>query len=320
MAKFAQYYIKYLNDDLFSNSDWADRQKYFGAYFESNESIMFSLGKDDDCKTYKHNVYHLSSNKDIIIMRIANEKTKEVIQDFKAHSVLHEPPCYVIIDNRDRCRRIAIQKKKEAFSTTDSLKNILKEVLDKRMRADHNIGLELHPQFYPRDFYKAWELREQYISSIRFSLNGGNIPDNYKLDEMGIMSWVIEQNEESFKKKYNSVLELNLPSDKTFLQVDYSSAFIRNLVNLHAVTGACIELCTNDGARFKCYVDDDEVSDNIVTNEIDTEYLDILFQDSNNYDDEKVKEGITAAEEKLISFVNNMKVESNDDREKEEVA
>ena len=44
------------------------------------------------------------------------------------------------------------------------------------------------------------------------------------------------------------------------------------------------------------------------------EYAKIVSEKSN------LRKLITAAEEKLISFVNNMKVESNDDREKEEVA
>ena len=149
MAKFAQYYLEYIKDGLFSEEEWAERQIHFGAYFESNDSIDFSLGEDEGRKIYKHDVYHLSSNKDIIVMRIANDKTKEVIQDFKSVTVRHEPPSFVIIDNRDRCRRIAIQKNKESFNTTDSLKKIIQEVLDRRMQADHYMGLKLHPQFYP---------------------------------------------------------------------------------------------------------------------------------------------------------------------------
>lgn len=37
-------------------------------------------------------VYHLSSNKEIIVMCIANDKTKEVIQNIKSVTVKHEPP------------------------------------------------------------------------------------------------------------------------------------------------------------------------------------------------------------------------------------
>lgn len=323
MAKFAQYYLEYFKDNLFADKEWAERQKHFGAYFESNESIDFSLGEDEGRKTYKHDVYHLSTNKEIIVMRIANIKTKEVIQDFKTVPVRHEPPCFVIIDNRDRCRRIAIQKNKESFSTTDSLKKIVQEVLNMRMQADHYIGLKLHPQFYPRDFYKAWRLRQTITSCIRFNISDGQLPDRFEgedLDDQSIMDFAIRLNEEECRKKYRSVLELNPASDMPFLPVDESSTFIRNLVKFHANTGASIEIVTNDGSRFTCYIDDDEESDSIVTNEIDTEYLDVLFLDTAEKEDEEIRKKIIDSEKELVEFINKMKVEVNEENGKEKVA
>lgn len=322
MAKFAQYYLEYFKDGLFSDKEWSERQKHFGSYFESDESIDFTMGEGDGSKTYKHNVYHLSSNKDIIVMRIANVKTKEVIQDFKTVPVRHEPPCFVIIDNRDRCRRIAIQKNKESFSSTDSLKKIIQSVLDKRMQADHFIGLKLHPQFYPRDFYKAWMLRQHTVSCIRFNISEGALPGSFSgedLDDESIMGFAINVNEEEYRNKYRSVLELNPPADRTFLEVDYSSNFIRNLVKFHANTGASIEIVTNDGSRFTCYIDDDEESDSIVTNEIDNEHLETLFAELDK-DDVEARKKIAAAEKELVEFVNKMKVVADEDNGKERVA
>jgi hypothetical protein len=323
MAKFAQYYLEYLKDNLFSEKEWDERQKHFGAYFESNDSIDFSIGEGEERKTYKHEVYHLSANKDIIVMRIANVKKKEVIQDFKLVPVRHEPPCFVIIDNRDRCRRFAIQKNKDSFNTTDSLKKIVQEVLNRRMQADHCMGIKLHPQFYPRDFYKAWRLRQYNTSCIRFNISEGKMPEQFEgedLDDQSIMDFAIRLNEEESRKKYRSVLELNPPSDMPFLAVDESSIFIRNLVKFHANTGASIEIVTIDGSRFTCYIDDDEESDSIVTNEIDNEHLDVLFLDKDEKEDEEVRKRITAAEKRLVEFVNKMKVEADEADGKENVA
>ncbi len=323
MAKFAQYYLEYLKDNLFSDIEWAERQILFGAYFKANQSIEFSLGDDEAKKTYKHDVYHLSSNKDIIVMRIANDKTKEVIQDFKTVFVRHEPPCYVIIDNRDRCRRIAIQKKTDSFSKTDSLKKIIQEVLNMKMMAEHSIGIRLHPQFYPRDFFKAWKLREYATVCLRFNISEGVLPayfDGEDLEDQSIMDIAIRLNEEETKKKYRSVLELNPPDGKPYLEVDYSSTFIRNLVKFHANTGASIDIITSDGSRFTCYIDDDEESDSIVTNEIDTEYLDALFPESGDYDDEEVRSRIAAAEKELVTFVNKMKIVADEENGKEKLA
>ena len=115
-------------------------------------------------------------------------------------------------------------------------------------------------------------------------------------------------------------MELSPPENKTYLEVDYSSTFIRNLVKFHAQTGASIDIMTNDGSRFTCFIDDDEESDSIVTNEISTAYLDALFPENEISDDEEVKKAITTAESKLLEFVNKMKVEAEVDNGKEKVA
>ncbi len=323
MARFAQYYIEYLKEELFSETEWAERQKHFGAYFEKDDSIVFSMGEGDGRKTYKHNVYHLSLNKDIIVMRIANDKKKEVIQDFKPLSVKHEPPCYVIIDNRDHCRRIAIQRKTESFNTTETLKRIIEDILNGRMQADHFMGVKLHPQFYPRDFYQAWKLRQYTTSSIRFNVSEGDIPKEFTgdlLDDGSIMNFAIKVNEEECSKKYRTVIELNPPVGKPFMEVDYDSTYIRNLVNFHAKTGASIDIVTNDGSRFSCYIDNDEKSDKIVTNMIDSKYLDDLFPESGDYNNEEVRNKIAAAEKELVEFVNKMKVVADEENGKEKVA
>ena len=78
MAKFAQYYLKYNLEHMFSAEYKDQRQQIFGAFFETNGSIDFVLGEGEDQKVYKHQVYHLSQNKDIIVMRIANDRKKTV--------------------------------------------------------------------------------------------------------------------------------------------------------------------------------------------------------------------------------------------------
>ena len=45
MAKFAQYYLQYKLDDLFAQETKADRQKFFGALFEKDESIEVAVGE-----------------------------------------------------------------------------------------------------------------------------------------------------------------------------------------------------------------------------------------------------------------------------------
>lgn len=314
MAKFSQYYLRYNLDDLFAKETKAERQKYFGAFFENNESIEFGVGEGEERKVYKHTVYHLSLNKDIIVMRIANDTTKEVEQDFKKIDVKHEPSCFVIIDNRERCRRIAVQKQDGAL-TPKKVCEILTKVVGDKMLAECHIGIELFPQFYPKDFYKAWRMHQHHTTRLRFNVNEGQLPENFdtsELDDDSIMGIAIKLNEEETRKKYRTVLELNPADEGGLLPVDEDSTYIRNLTRFCSQTGAPIQIETKDGARFSCFIDDDEDSTSVVTNEIDKEWLDAVFDPAI---DDKAN-----AEEKILEFVNEMKYVVDEDERKEEVA
>lgn len=203
MAKFSHYYLQYDLNDLFAQEYKAKRQEIFGEMLENDKSISFILGEGENLKHYKHTVRHLRINHNIIVMRIANDSKKEVIQDFKKMSVRHEPPCYVIIDNRDHCRRVAIQRNREAWASTGSVAHVMKEVLDQAMRRNCHIGIDMRPQFYPKDFYKAWRLHEHHTSGLRFALTDREVPEDFSSElqtDDSIMGFALKVNEESLRK------------------------------------------------------------------------------------------------------------------------
>ena len=317
MAKFAQYYLKYDLSHMFAFENKDERQKLFGALFETNESIEFYTGEGENKKVYNHKVYHLSLNKDVIIMRFANNKNKIVEQNFKEVSVKHEPSCYVIIDNRENCRRISIQKCKDAFNTTDSVSHIITECINNKLQCKHFIGVELRPQYYPKDFYKAWTLRQYNTTKLRFNISDGQLPitfDKTELDDNSIMEFAIKVNEDTKREKYRTVLELYPPENSEILPVDTDSTYIRNLVKFSAQTGSSIDIVTLDGARFKCFIDENEESESIVSNEFDTSLLDTLFDEHTEERD--------VIELKVLEYINGIKytVDKDEKLEKEEAA
>ena len=310
MAKFSHYYLKYKLDDIFAQEHKAERQKLFGEMLEKDDSISFILGEDENKKHYKHMVKHLRLNHDIIVMRIANDSKKDVIQDFKKKSVRHEPPCYVIIDNREHCRRVAIQRNKDAWASTDSVAKVMTTVLDKALRRSCYIGISMHPQFYPKDFYKAWRMHQHHTSRLWFGLTEGEIPQSFRTEPQTddtIMGFALEVNEELQRKKYRTELVLSSAQNNTPLFVDEDSVYIRNLVNFHALTGSPIVIETSDGARFTCFIDDEEDSANIITSEMDRNILDILFGEAEG--------DVATAESKVMEFVNRMKYEVDDNEQ-----
>lgn len=310
MAKFSHYYLKYKLDDIFAQEHKAERQKLFGEMLEKDDSISFILGEDENKKYYKHMVKHLRLNHDIIVMRIANDSKKDVIQDFKKMSVRHEPPCYVIIDNREHCRRVAIQRNKDAWASTDSVAKVMTTVLDKALRRSCYIGISMHPQYYPKDFYKAWRMHQHHTSRLWFGLTEGEIPQSFRTEPQTddtIMGFALEVNEELQRKKYRTELVLSSAQNNTPLFVDEDSVYIRNLVNFHALTGSPIVIETSDGARFTCFIDDEEDSANIITSEMDRNILDILFGEAEG--------DVATAESKVMEFVNRMKYEVDDNEQ-----
>ena len=75
MAKFAQYYIQFIRES--GAFDWEERQDHLGQLLANDDSIEFGEGK------YKHKVYHLTANPNIIVMRFANDKDVLTEKDFQ---------------------------------------------------------------------------------------------------------------------------------------------------------------------------------------------------------------------------------------------
>ena len=122
-----------------------------------------------------------------------------------------------------------------------------------------------------------------------------------------IMGFALEVNEELQRKKYRTELVLSSAQNNTPLFVDEDSVYIRNLVNFHALTGSPIVIETSDGARFTCFIDDEEDSANIITSEMDRNILDILFGEAEG--------DVATAESKVMEFVNRMKYEVDDNEQ-----
>lgn len=158
MAKLARYTLRYIDksteykDDLFKNDPdfnmtkfWAKRQEYLQELFASDDALTFNVG---DKKTYPHKVFRCSLNEKIIIMRFANVKEMLLERNFVEEPVEYNPSCYVIIDNRDGCRRVVIQKVSTAFTTTDQVAKVMEQVISEQLK-EKCIGVNLIANRYP---------------------------------------------------------------------------------------------------------------------------------------------------------------------------
>lgn len=308
MAKFASYTLKYLDlskdyrNDLFSGDPdfnmtkfWANRQQYLAELFASDDVMKFVVG---DKKTYPHKLFHCSLNEKIIIMRFANVKEMLLERNFVEEPVVYNPSCYVIIDNRDGCRRVVIQKVSTAFTTTDQVAKVMEQVLSEQLKSKC-IGVELLANRYPRDFYKLWKMQAHRTSALKFNVSDFSIRDD---DDMTNTQMLIALEEGGRDLDANASVEFTSRIPKGVLRLNEKSSRVRALVRASAKSAVPIELITTDGARFECYIDTDlESDDKIVTEEFDSDILDLLMDK-----DKKV-----IAERHIVEFLNRIKVEED---------
>lgn len=152
MARFADYYIRYKYE--FAPHCWEDRQKHLAALFAEDDGVVFGEGEPSEeqqeqgipyAKVYNHRVYHLESNPDIIVMQFANSIDIPVEIHYEDSLAKNEPSCFVIIDNREGMRTVAIQNRRKAFSAPKRVADIMTEILNKILFGKYCYGVEILP-------------------------------------------------------------------------------------------------------------------------------------------------------------------------------
>jgi len=338
MSRFAQYFIKYHHE--FAPYDWEDRQKHLGALFETDESITFGVGEPSEeqkakgeiyAKTYNHRVYHLQNNPHIVVMQFANSIDIPVEIAYKQAWAKDEPSCFVIIDNRENLRTVAIQKRKKAFGNPGQVARILAARIDETLYRDKCYKMEILPEFYPEDLFEAWEKLQQNVIEMRFGVPEIE-PDEIlrkvkELKEKGkdyfddsLMSALMQLAVEAKKAKYKQLYKVMPEDKKVALYVDKSSVFMKNLITMSRALDMPVELVTKDAGTFKCFVEaDEDNTDKIVCREFDADLLEQLFT-MRKKEGEPLEQGdITRIEGEIVEMLNAMKHESEDD-EGEQVA
>lgn len=325
MSRFAQYYIKYKHN--IGPYDWDNRQQHLDSLFKLDDSIEFFLGEDNERKVYKHRVYHLNTAPNIIVMRFANDIDIPVERDFEDATAKDEPSCFVIIDNRANLRTVAIQKRRRAFSSTRTVAKILSSVIDKQLFADHCYGFEILPDYYPVDLLTVWKKQQAHTQALQFGL-----PDLERDEILRRVNDLRSKNREYFddtlmgqmldilyaqkQAKYKSRYTVMPEDKKSSLFVDISSPYMRNLLTMADAVGEPVELVTNDGGTFRCFIDNDkDISDKIVSHEFNDSYLELLFKSKKKDGSPIEPEDRLKAEEEVVALMNSMKHEVKEEEE-----
>lgn len=118
--------------------------------------------------------------------------------------------------------------------------------------------------------------------------------------------------------KYKGHYTVMPEQKKVALYVDKNSVFMRNLLTFADAVDEPIELVTNDGGTFRCFIDKDEDNtDKIVSHEFNDNFLESLFK-TNKIDGSKIEpEDRLKSEEEVVELMNSMKHEVDDEEEEQ---
>lgn len=321
MAKFAQYYVRFNQER--GCYDWNKRQEHFGQLLQ-NDEIKFTDGKGEGSKVYKHRIYHLDANPNIVVMRLANDKDVPIEKNFEATVAKDEPSCFIIIDNRQGLRTIAIECRKKAFNTTEQVSKILENNLTHAIFHKHCYSLSIIPDFYPEDLFEAWTSLQQHVNAIRFGtpeMSKEEFAEKLKLFKQknkdyfddSLMTSILQMAYEAKRANYKQLLTITPEEKKTALYLDKTSLYMRNLISISAAADMPVELITADGASYKCYVDaESENAEKIIRREFNTQLLEELFDNKKKDGEELTTEERDKIEEHIVEFMNAMKHEDKD--------
>ncbi len=323
MGRFAQFFIKYNHE--FAPYNWEDRQQHLGHLFETDTSIDFLLGEGEARKVFNHRVYHLQTAPDIIVMQFANSIDIPIEMHYEPSVARDEPSCFVIIDNRQGLRTIAIHRRKKAFGNPQQVARILSRTLSDKLYSEYCYSLDILPDYYAEDLFKTWTRLQQHSQNIIFGVPKGLTESEIleRVDRLrgeekdyfddSLMSYVLPLAMAAKRDKYKSLYTVMPEEAKTALYVDKSSVYMKNLLTLSRATNTPVELITNDGTHFSCLIDSEEsLSDKIVTWEFDAALLECLFHGTDKEGNPLEQEKRIEMEAKVLELMNGIKHESED--------
>lgn len=339
MARFATYYFRYKHD--FGPHDWDDRQKHLGSLFVDDKSIVFGQGDPTEeqkaqripyRRVFDHRVYHLKANPNIIVMQIANSIDIPLENKFEERVVRDEPSLFVIIDNREGMRAVAIQNRQRAFSAPKRVADMMAAKISSTLYREHCYSLQILPEYYPEDLFKAWEEQQERAMALSF-------PTTFEMSDEEIMQKVAElktQGKSYFddtfipmmlgfaaegkRAQYKDRLMVMPANKNTALYVDKTSSYMKNLITLARAANEPVEIIVKGGTKFRCFVEsDDDNTDKIVHHSFDDRLLAMLFNGRKPGGEEASAEEMAKAEGMVVEMMNGMKHES-EDAEEEDVA
>jgi len=289
MSRFAQYYVNFCQNAGCRDLD--RRKEHFDRLLEKDDSMTFYSREKENQTEYNHQVLHLERTPGITVMRFANNLEVELEQKFKPTRARDEPSCFVIIDNRGPVCKIAIQCRRKAFGNTEKVAEIMSKCFNRKFLEHYGFGCEILPEYCPSDLFRMWKRLEEHVKEVKFGMALMSEKEILKLvDDLqadkpnyyddSLMGALLQMTAAARESEYYGQFSLRPPRGLNRLRLEKCSIYMRNLLTYSRAVGEPIELVTDEGVTYRCYVDSNTVSENekIVCHQFNEKYLDSLFR------------------------------------------
>lgn len=171
---------------------------------------------------YPLKVEHHENN--FYFIKLAQKKSATIVQNFKDFEIENEPFVYIIINNDDKVQKIAISDNKNAFSSPNVVKNILKDLLISGLK-QYSLNIEIEELFNSENFWKFVNQHKYALQQIDFKFIKPNLAN---------ISKSLPEDFRRFAENVNSHeshITIKAPQNGILENIDKQNPNIEGLVN-----------------------------------------------------------------------------------------
>lgn len=213
------------------------KQTLFSSLFNENVELKFKKRN----KIYNHKM--LFSQGGFFVFKIANDKIVNLEENFKKCKHEYSPSCNVIIDNRNDVQYIAVEEKKNVFTSTDIVSSILQSTFSKYLQP-YRLNITIRRIYDETDFWTIVAGNPNSIEKVRFRFAYPNLPVLNKNVKEAIA--------EVSKSTASGNSELTLEAQKgASLNISKDDVHVSSLVQMSADGGEEIKIKFNRIAAWQ---------------------------------------------------------------------
>ena len=138
-------------------------------------------------------IYRPYSVDNVFILLVANNRQVEYIKDLEEKHIESEPFSIIIVDNNPKEQIIAIRNNRKAFSSADTLKNILYKTMNDAL-SYYNLEMHVEPISLENDFWAAIHDSGKDVYKITYEIIKPNVTNISKALDEDIKNFIDKTN------------------------------------------------------------------------------------------------------------------------------